>query len=149
MPWSARALGEQGLPPPPLLPVIPVIEGCTEPMTLLEFGWDFILVDYAGSQGVLIHASSIDILATFVVHSHWPIVRVVRRTYLASGYRASVAPLNPATRYRACASFLLWLSQCNPRMYLELARQATLWSRQQCLTAALATQKKKKKKKQP
>ena len=108
-------------------------------MTLLDFGWEFILVDYAGSQGVLIHASDIDILATFVVHSHWPIVRVVRRTYLASGYRASTAPGNPATKYRVCAAFLLRLSQCNPRMYLEVARQANLWGRQQCLTAALAT----------
>ena len=68
-------------------------------MTLPDFGWDFILVEYSGSQGVLIHASDIDILATFVVHSHWPIVRVVRQTYLASGYRASEAPRTPDTRY--------------------------------------------------
>ena len=136
MPWSGRVLGERGLPPPPLLPAIPVIEGCREPMTLLDFGWEFIIIDDDGSQGVLIHASNIDILATFVVHSHWPIVRVVRRTYLASGYSASAAPWNPATRYRVCAAFLLRLSQCNPRMYLEVARQANLWGRQQCLTAA-------------
>jgi len=108
-------------------PGIEVMEG-PEQLTLHvpEFCWDFILLDETDSPGlVLIDASPLEIAAAFVIHSHTPMARHIRSTYVYSWDRASPRPVAAQPPLAACMDYLRWVADHREPTYMDLLTQET------------------------
>ena len=102
-----------------------------------EFGWDFVRLDEIDNPGlVLIDANPLEIAATFVIHSHTPMARHIRSTYVYAWDRASPRPVATQPPLAACMNYLRWLADHQEPTYVDLLTQANHWARRYCLAAA-------------
>ena len=114
------------------------------PLTLEAIGWDFIILDSTEvPPDVIIHAMPHDIMATFLLFSSEPMVRLIRSTYVYPTRRQPLPPELLGQRQEgrnlspSLDDYLHWLQHLRPGHYSDLLKAANHWAREQCAVAAV------------